>query len=79
MESEVERGYNYAYIWVNGQQLWETEHRTYSSSGVVRSIGGRVVNLEASAGNDIALRAAKTNGIFNRINYCVEYIPKIKN
>ena len=77
MESEVDRGYNYAYLWLNGHQMSETEHRTYSSSGTVRSIGGRLVTLEASAGNYIELRAAKTNGIFNRINYCVEYVPKM--
>ena len=70
---------NRAYLFINGQVLWETEHNTYSESGGVRSTGGRVVTLEASAGDKIEIRTDRMDygyGLYD-ILYCVEYIPKM--
>ena len=53
---------NNAYLFINGDQLIETIHGTYSESGVVYSTGGRVVTLEASAGDKIDIRADKMDG-----------------
>ena len=69
--------YNNAYLFINGDQLTETQHYTYSGSGVVDSTGGRVVTLEASAGDKIEIRAPQMDGIYRYVLYCAEYIPKM--
>ena len=48
---------NWAYLHLNGDPLRETRHYTYSQTGAVTSTGGRVVTLEASAGDQIEIRA----------------------
>ena len=68
---------NAAYLYINGKQQLGTEHTTYSASGVVYSTGGRVVTLEASAGDKIEIKATIMEGIYRRILYCAEYIPKM--
>ena len=68
---------NDCYLYLNGDQLDETRHGTYSESGEVRSTGGRVVTLEASAGDKIEIRAITMDGSYWRILYCAEYIHKM--
>ena len=68
---------NYAYLYMNRNQLTETLHNTYSESGQVYSTGGRVWTLEASAGDKIELRADNMGGDYYRIIFCAEFIPKM--
>ena len=78
MYSRVDSGdYNYSYLYRNGQELYETFHDTFSGSGEVRSTGGRMVTLEASAGDQLAIVATKMDGSYWYIMYCAEYIPKM--
>ena len=67
---------NWAVLYINGQLLPETRHNTYSGSGEVVSTGGRVVTLEASAGDRIEIRTDIMDGGYFDILYCAEYIPK---
>ena len=68
---------NDCYLVINGDQLGETSHYTYSETGLARSTGGRVVTVEASAGDKIEIRTALMHGRFWRILYCSEFIPKM--
>ena len=69
---------NDANLYINGQQLSdETFHRTYSESGLVVSTSGRVVTVEASAGDEIEIRTTTMLGDYYRILYCAEYIAKM--
>ena len=68
---------NICYLSINDEALDETRHYTYSESGVALSTGGRVVTLEANAGDQIEIRTAKMEGRYNYINFCAEYIPKM--
>ena len=68
---------NYAYLSINGDLLYKTWHETSSDVGWVSSTGGRVVTLEASAGDKIEVTANYMQGSYNNILYCVEYIPKM--
>ena len=68
---------NSCYLYLNGEQLDETEHDTYSKTDVVGSTGGRVVTVEASAGDKIEIRATVMDGNYFYILYCAEYIPKM--
>ena len=69
---------NFCYLYINGARLYETQHYTYSESdGEMVSTGGRVVTLEASAGDNIEIRATRMDGIYYEILYCAEYIPKM--
>ena len=67
---------NHAYLYLNNYQLDETKHDTYSYRGGT-STGGRVMNLEVSAGDRIEVRAVKMEGHYRYILYCAEYIPKL--
>ena len=78
MYSQVESGdANYCFLYINGIRLWETSHRTYSETGVMRSTGGRVVTVEASAGDRIEIRADGMDDDYYEILYCAEFIPKM--
>ena len=78
MVSWVESGgYNICYLYLNGDRLPETIHYTYSDSGELRSTGGRVGIVEASAGDKIKIRATYMEVIYRDILYCAEYIPKM--
>ena len=78
LESSVGSGeYNYCYLYLNGAQLDETKHHSYSESGEVQSTGGRVVTVEASAGDKIEIRATTMDGDYYEILYCAEYKPKM--
>ena len=68
---------NYCYLYLNGDRLDETEHDTYSSSGQVSSTSGRVVTVEATAGDKIEVRADRMDGIYYEILYCAEYIARM--
>ena len=68
---------NYCYLYLNGDLLTETKHWTYSETGQVMSTGGRVVTVEASAGDKIEVRAYEMDGYYYQILYCAEYIPKM--
>ena len=70
-------GWNIVFLFFNGKKLMETEHSTYSDGGRTDSTGGRVVTLEASAGDTIYLRTTTMDGKYYHVNYCAEYIPKI--
>ena len=78
LESLVHSGFgNDAYLYINGEQLVETQHYTYSESGEVTSTGSRVVTKEASAGDQIEIRTTRMDGTLYRILYCAEFIPKM--
>ena len=78
MESDVDTyQINEAYLYLNDEQLVESYHTTYSSSGYESITSGRVVILEAMAGDNITLRATRVDGGFYFITYCAEYIPKL--
>ena len=68
---------NICYLSINDEALDETRHYTYSESGVVQSTGGRVVTLEASAGDTIEIRVDRMDRYYYNILYCAEFIPKI--
>ena len=78
MKSKVEAGcWNIVFLFFNGEKLEETEHSTYVDVGRTDSTGGRVVTLEASAGDTIYLRITRLDGRYFHINFCAEYVPKI--
>ena len=81
MASLVGVGYgdqNRAYLYINGNQLDETEHYTYSDNMEQENFtGGREVTLEASAGDTIYLRTTEMESLYVNIYYCAEYIPKM--
>ena len=58
---------NIAWLYINGQLLDESEHRTNSER----------VNLEASAGDEIEIRTSGMEVDYYDIQYCAEYIPKM--
>ena len=68
---------NYCYLFLNGEALPETDHTTSSETGQVRSTGGRVVTLEASAGDKIDIRTDRMDRYYYDILYCAEYLPKM--
>ena len=69
---------NICYLYLNGVQLDETRHYTFSERSDVTSTGGRMVTLEANAGDKIEIRAGdRMDGIYWRILFCGEYIPKM--
>ena len=74
---------NYCYFHINGQALYELRHNTYTYSstatGVVHSSGGRVVTVDARAGDKIEIRATVMDFRYFNIMYCAEYIPKLWN
>ncbi len=65
---------NWAFLYLNGEALPESLHYTYSSS---HTTGGRVVTLEANAGDTITLRTTRMDGDYVRIIFCAEYIAKM--
>jgi len=67
--------FNYCYLFINGEAL--IDHNTYSQSGAVSSTSGRVVTLEASAGDNIEIRTTEMTGTYWDILYCAEFIPKM--
>ena len=78
LRSSVDSGDgNFAYLYINGNQLSETLHETYSESGGVSSTGGREVTLEASAGDKIEVKTTTLDGNYWNILYCAEFIPKM--
>ena len=80
LQSQVDSGdQNFLRLTLNGRLLGpETQHHTYNTgSGEVISTGGRVVTLEASAGDMIEIRAPQMDGIYRYVLYCAEYIPKM--
>ena len=64
---------NHAYLYLNNYQLDETKHDTYSYRGGT-STGGRVVNLEVSAGDRIYLRATRMDAGYYDVIFCAEFI-----
>ena len=68
---------NYCFLYINGEALDESDHYTHSNSSVVRSTSGRVVTREASARDNIEVRATRVDGYYFQILYCAEYIPKM--
>ena len=78
MSSHVAYGNsNYAFIYINGNKLPETEHKIYGDIGRGDHISGRVVILEASAKDTIELRATRMHGEYSGINFCAEHIFKM--
>ena len=75
MYSNVGSGdFNKAGIHFNGNIMYETVHRTFSSSGEVQSTGGGVVTLKASAGDKIEIRTTSMEGSYYYIMFCAEYL-----
>ena len=78
MKSKTNGGeWNIVFLFFNGTKMMETEHSTYSDGGRTDSTGGRVVTLEASAGDTIYLRTTRMDGDYVRIIFCAEYIAKM--
>ena len=78
LHSRVDSGEdNDCILYLNGEALTGAYHHTYSSSGVVYSTGGRVVTVEASAGDKIEIRTTRMDRNYYQILYCAEYIPKM--
>ena len=78
MESFVESGDdNIAYLYLNGDQMNESYHQTYSESGTVISTSGRVVTMEANEGDNIELRTTSMDDTYYYIIYCADYVPKM--
>ena len=72
MRSHVQNGKeNWAFLYLNGEALPESLYYTYSSS---HTTGGRVLTLEANAGDTITLRM---DGDYVRIIFCAEYIARM--
>ena len=69
--------FNRAFLYLNDEKLQETDIWTYSESGVVQTNAGRVLTLEASAGDKIDLRADQMAGDYNWIIFCANYIAKM--
>ena len=66
-----------AYLYTNGQKLYETVHYTgYSSdgSGQVVSTGGRSVYQKLEAGDTITLQTEYVGGGMDYIMFCVQFI-----
>ena len=75
LESWVEIGEsNSVWLYLNGRMLPESNHVTSSSSGIVASVGGRVVTLEASAGDSITLMTSQVERVYFRVYFCVELV-----
>ena len=68
---------NYCFLYLNGEELFETKHDTYSASGQVTSTSGRVMTVEASAGDKIEIRTTRMDGAYYDTLYCAKYIPKM--
>ena len=78
LESRVDSAeQNIAWLYINGDNLNETSHVTHSSYYRVNSTGGRMVTVEASAGDKIEIRTTRMEGEYWQILYCAEYIPKM--
>ena len=78
LQSRVDSGeQNIAYLFINGDQLDETEHKTYSGSDFVRFTSGRVVTLEVSVGDKIEIRTTRMENWYYKIMFCAEYIQKM--
>ena len=78
MQSWVDSGEeNWAHLYINGDQLQGPDHDTSSGNGWVRSTGGRLVTLEASAGDTIEIRTTNMGGYYYYVYFCAEYIPKM--
>ena len=78
MRSRVNSGTgNFCYLYLNGVRQSETIHYSYSESGQMYSTGGRIMTLEASAGDEIEIRATHLGGNYRFILFCAEYIPKM--
>ena len=75
--SKLDSGYNFCFLYLNGQQQWATRHQTYSTGAMVQSTGGRVVTLEASAEDEIEIQTTTMDGSYWNILYCAEFIPKM--
>ena len=69
--------YNRAMLYINGGAVYESQHRTFSESGLVRSTGGLELTREFSQGLNIELMAVSVDGRYDEINFCFEYIPKM--
>ena len=58
---------NYAYLFLNGEELSYTRHDTYSQSNEVVSTGGRELILEVSAGDKIHIETTFLNGRYFQV------------
>ena len=76
MQSQVQsKEANHAFLYLNGDQLPESKHDTYSSSSLVTT-SGREVILEARKGDSIKLKMKRGwgyNGYWDT-SFCAEYI-----
>ena len=69
---------NSATLFINGNLLSQAYHSTYNgNSDTVLSTGGRMVTVQASAGDSIEIRATRMDHHFGQVQFCAEFIPKI--
>ena len=65
---------NSAFIYMNGNKEWGTEHKTTSESSVIRSTGSRVLTRVVKKYTRFDIRAAKMNNHYFQIMFCAEYL-----
>ena len=71
---------NQSYLYINGNRLDVSLHKTTSDDGEGRQVettSGRMVTLEASAGDKIEVRAYIMDNDYYQIIFCAEFIPKM--
>ena len=69
------REHNYAYLYINGQKMEETQHGThYGGSGSMRYTGGREVMVRAQQGDTLHLGTTTVDYGFWYINICFEFL-----
>ena len=65
--------YDDVFLYHNGLRMSETKYGTFSDSGYVWSTGGRVVYIQAQAGDTISLRTGVEDFDIYYIITCFEY------
>ena len=68
---------NWAHLSLNGEEVPQSLHHTYTEGDMVGSTGGREVTIELNQGDNIEVRATSLDGMYLDIIFCAEYIPKM--
>ena len=75
MTSSVYKGQrNYAWLYLNGQEMEQTFHYTYSENGDMEYTGGREVMVRAQHGDTLHLGTTAMDGYFWYITSCFEFL-----
>ena len=68
---------NWANLSLNGEEVPQSLHHTYTEGGMVGSTGGREVTMELNLGDNIKVNNFGLDGMYLDIIFCAEYIPKM--